>query len=217
MAPEIKAKIRKFQVKDKAAVRQIVYDTALMGESAGLFFQGQEVISDAFSLYFTDYEPGSCWVAEVNDQIVGYLIGAKNKIAAEEIFNGQLALPLLLKALKSGIFLRMKNLTFIFSCLIDLVKNGMHTPDFNPDYPATFHLNIKAGFRGQDIGAQLIQAYLDYLKIEGVPGVHLATMSRRAANFFLAQGFKQLYQGKRSYFRHILHRDVPLYIFGKRL
>jgi hypothetical protein len=42
-------------------------------------------------------------------------------------------------------------------------------------------------------------------------------MSDRAAGFFLAAGFRQLYKGKRSYFRHVLHRDVPLYIFGKRL
>ena len=215
MAPEVK--IRKFEAKDRVMVRQIVHDTALMGESAALFFQGQEVISDAFSLYFTDYEPGACFVAEINDSIVGYLIGTKNKISAEAIFNRRLALPLFLKALKSGIFLNLKNLKFISSCLIDLLKNGIKTPDFNKVYPATFHLNIKDDFRGQDIGAGLINAYLDYLKVEGVPGVHLATMSERAANFFLSQGFEQLYKGKRSYFRQILHRDVPLYIFGKLL
>jgi GNAT superfamily N-acetyltransferase len=212
-----KVKIRKFEIKDRAAVRQIVYDTALMGESAGLFFQGQDVISDAFSLYFTDYEPGSCFVAEINDRVIGYLIGAKKKIAAEAVFNGQLALPLFIKALKSGIFLRIKNLSFIFSCLMDLLKNGIKTPDFSCAYPATFHLNIKDGFRGQEIGTKLINTYLDYLKIEGICGVHLATMSDRAANFFLSQGFVQLYKGKRSYFRRILHRDVPLYIFGKLL
>jgi len=215
MAPEVK--IRKFQAKDRAAVRQIVYATALMGEPAGLFFHGQEVISDAFSLYFTDYEPGSCFVAEINDQIAGYLIGAKNKIAAETILNRQIALPLFLKALKSGVFLSLKNLNFIFSCLKDLLINGIKTPDFNRAYPATFHINIKDGFRGLDIGARLINAYLDYLKIAGIPGAHLATMSDRAANFFLSQGFQQLYKGRRSYFRHILHHDVPLYIFGKRL
>lgn len=215
MALEIK--IRKFQIKDRAAVRQIAYDTALMGESAALFFQGQEVISDAFSLYFTDYEPGSCFVAEINAQVIGYLMGAKNKVTAEAVFNGRLALPLFLKALKRGIFLSIKNISFIFGCLFDLFKNGVKTPDFNHVYPATFHLNIKDGFRGQEIGAKLISVYLDYLKAEGVSGVHLATMSDRAANFFLSAGFQQLYKGKRSYFRRILHRDVPLYIFGKRL
>lgn len=215
MAPEIK--IRKFVAQDRGAVRQIVYQTALIGEPAELFFHGQEVISDALSLYFTDYEPVSCFVAEINDSVVGYLIGAKNKIAAEAIFNRQIAWPLFLKALKSGIFLSLKNLKFIFSCLIDLFKNGIYTPNFNQAYPATFHLNIKEGFRGRKIGAKLISAYLDYLKIAGVSGAHLATMSLSAANFFLAQGFRELYKGRRSYFRHILHRDVPLYIFGKRL
>jgi len=215
MPPEVK--IRKFEAKDRAAVRQIVYDTALMGESAAIFFQGQEVISDAFSLYFTDYEPGSCFVVEINGQVVGYLIGARRKVCAEVVFNGQIALPLFLKALKSGIFLRIKNLSFIFSCLIDLLKNGIKTPDFNQVYPATFHLNIKDGFRGQELGSKLIATYLDYLKNEKITGVHLATMSDQAANFFLSQGFEQLYKGKRSYFRHILHRDVPLYILGKLL
>jgi len=215
MAPEVE--IRKFQAKDRAAVRQIVHDTALMGESASLFFEGQEVISDAFSLYFTDYEPGSCFVAEVNSQVVGYLIGATKKITTEEIFNKKIALPLFIKALKSGIFLKLKNLVFIFSCLLDLLKNGIKTPNFNKEYPATFHINIRKGFRGQNIGAGLINAYLGYLKVRGIAGVHLATMSDQAANFFFLQGFKQLYKGKRSYFEHVLHRDVPLYIFGKLL
>ena len=217
MIPETKIKIRKFEARDKAAVRKIAHDTALMGEPAGLFFQGQEVISDAFSLYFTDYEPDSCFVAEINGQIAGYLFGAKDKAASERIFNLKIALPLFFKALKSGIFLSKKNLNFIFDCLIDLFTNGIKTPDFNRVYPATLHLNIKKGFRGQGLGASLISAYLDYLKKEKIPGVHLATMSEAAAKFFLAQGLLQLYKGKRSYFRRILHRDVPLYIFGKLL
>jgi ribosomal protein S18 acetylase RimI-like enzyme len=215
MAPEIK--IRKFEAQDRAAVRQIVYDTALMGESAALFFQGQEVISDAFSLYFTDYEPGSSFVAQVNDQVVGCLIGARRKVCAEAVFNGQIVLPLFFKALKSGIFLKIKNIIFIFSCLKNLLINGIKTPDFSRVYPATFHLNIKGGFRGQELGSKLIAAYLEYLRDEKIGGVHLATMSDRAAKFFSSQGFQQLYQGKRSYFKHILQKDVPLYIFGKLL
>ena len=215
MVPEVK--IRKFKTQDRAAVRQIVYDTAFMGSSAGLFFQGQEVISDALSLYFTDYESDSCFVAEINLKVVGYLIGARNKINAEAIFSRQLAPALFFKALKFGIFLKIKNLVFIFSCLKDLLINGIKTPDFNQKYPATFHINIQDGFRRQNIGALLVSAYLNYLKTEGVLGVHLATMSVSAANFFLSQGFVQLYKGKRSYFRDILHRDVPLYIFGKLL
>jgi len=217
LPPEQKLIIRKLQAGDREPVRQIAHDTALMGESAALFFDGSEVIRDALSLYFTDYEPGSCFVAEVDGRVVGYLSGALKKVTYEKIFNAKIALPLFFKALKSGVFLKIKNLVFIFSCLLDLLKNGIKTPDFCQKYPATFHINIRNGFRGQNIGARLINAYLDYLKGRGVSGVHLATMSDRAANFFLLQGFKQLYKGKRSYFEPILHRDVSLYIFGKLL
>ena len=77
------------------------------------------------------------------------------------------------------------------------------------------HINIKQGFRGLNIGTNLMNAYLEYLKIEGVSGVHLATISDLGAKFFYRQGFSLLYKGKRSYFRHIIDKDVPLYIFGK--
>jgi len=217
MLKKTRASIRKFNPVDRKSVRQISHDTALMGEPATLFFLGPEVISDALSLYFTDYEPGSCFVAEVNGQVVGYLMGATKKITAERIFNKKIALPLFFKALKSGIFLKLKNLFFIFSCLLDLLKNGIKTPNFSKKYPATLHINIREGFRGENIGVQLIEAYFCYLKMKGVAGVHLATMSDKAANFFFLQGFKLLYKGKRSYFEHTLHKEVPLYIFGKLL
>ena len=217
MDPISTINFRKYQPSDKAALRQIVYDTALIGESAGKFFEGQEIITDALCLYFTDYEPDAAFVAQDHGQVVAYLIGAKDKIRAEKIFNRRIAFPLLLKALRNGVFLKSKNLGFFIRGLKDLLINGAKTPDFTQEYPATLHINVQSGFRGLGIGQKLIDIFLSYLKQENIPGVHLATMSDAAAGFFLAQGFTQLYKGKRSYFRHILHRDVPLYIFGKRL
>jgi len=67
------------------------------------------------------------------------------------------------------------------------------------------------------IGSKLIQTYLDYLKEEGVVGVHFATMSEKAAGFFEKNGFRRLFSGKRSYFRYFLGRDVLLAIYGMRL
>ena len=43
------------------------------------------------------------------------------------------------------------------------------------------------------------------------------TMADAGADFFFKYGFKLLYKGKRSYFKHILHKDVPLYVFGKKI
>jgi GNAT superfamily N-acetyltransferase len=217
MPGEFNLNIRKFEKRDREQLRAISHDTAFMGQSAALFFEGREVICDALSLYFTDYEPESCFVAEVNSNLAGYLTGAKNKSAAEKVFKAKIMLPLFWKALSSGVFLKKKNIAFIFSCLKALIKGKLATPDFTKEYPATLHINIKKEFRGKHIGGALIKAYLDYLKEQKVSGVHLATLSQAGADFFSKQSFHLLYKGSRPYFTHILHKAAPLFIFGRKI
>jgi N-acetylglutamate synthase-like GNAT family acetyltransferase len=79
------------------------------------------------------------------------------------------------------------------------------------------HINLRDGFRNQGIGSRLIAIYLNYLNREEIPGVHLATMSDKAKDFFQKRGFNLLYTGRRSYFNYILHNDIPIYILGRRL
>ena len=213
--PEVK--IRKFESADTQSVRRIFHDTALMGEPASLFFEGREVFSDALTSYFTGYEPQSCFVAEIGSEIAGCLVGSKNKIIMEKTFNEKIAPGLFSKAIKEGIFLKKKNLIFIFSCLWDAIRGRFVAPDFSKEYPAVLHININKAFRGQDIGSRLVASYLDYLRGEKILGVHLATMSDTGGKFFSGLGFKLLYTGKRSYFRPVLHKDVPLYIYGLKL
>jgi len=217
MAQEPEVKIRKFEKGDRDAVRRITHDNAFLGELASVFFEGREILSDALTLYFTDYEPESCFVASVGSEIVGCLIGARSKAVLEKIFSDKISLRLVYGAFKNGVFLKMKNIIFILRCLWDMLRGKLITPDFTKEYPAIFHINVRKDYRGSKIGAGLTSSYLNYLKEEGVPGVHLATMSDRAANFFSSQGFQLLFKGKRSYFRHILHKDVPLYIYGMKL
>ena len=217
MAVELSVNIRKFENRDRDQVRSISHDTAFMGQPASLFFEGREVICDALNLYFTDYEPESCFVAEANSIAIGYLIGAKSKITVEKIFKDKIMLHLFWKALRSGVFLRKKNIVFMLACLQAFLKGGLATPDFTKEYPATFHINLREGFRGKNIGTALVNAYLDYLRQNLISGVHLATISQAGADFFSKQSFQLLYKGKRSYFKHVLHRDVPLYIYGKKL
>ena len=208
--------IRKFNSKDRTQVRQINHDTAFMGEPASVFFEGKELIIDALSLYFTDYEPQSCFVAEINGEVLGYLIGTKNAAASDKVISDKIILRLFWSALLSGALFKKKNLIFIFKLLLSLAKGEFRAPDFKKEYPAILHINIKIGFRGLDIGSKLISVYLEYLKHENIAGVHLATMSEKAGEFFLKQGFQLLYQGKRSYFSHILHKEIPILIYGKK-
>jgi len=209
--------IRKFKSTDRQDVRRIIYDAAFMGEPSSVFFDGRELMCDALSSYFTDYEPQSCFVADSAGEVVGCLVGTKDKFAAEKVINLKIGPSLLWDALLSAALFKKKNISFLFNVFISMLKGEFRMPDFTQEYPATLHINIDKQYRGQGIGARLMDAYIDYLKQENVKALHLATMSEEGSQFFLKQGFTLLFSGKRSYFRHIIGKDVPLYVYGKKL
>lgn len=208
--------IRPYRQEDRPLVREIAWDTALMGEPAALFFDGKEVFIDFLTGYFLDYEPESCFVAQVNGKVSGYLLGTRDSVLLSRVFRDKIFFPLLLRAVKKGILLKKKNLIFLAKCLGAILRGEFKMPDFSREYPATLHINLNRESRGKGCGSKLMAVFFDYLLDSKVSGVHLATMSETGARFFAKQGLRLLHKGKRSYFRHILHRDVPLYIYGKK-
>ncbi|MBI5415410.1 MAG: GNAT family N-acetyltransferase [Candidatus Omnitrophica bacterium] len=217
-SPQTNVVIRKYQPRDRAAVHRLTCATALMGEPCGIFFDGDDVFAQAVSGYFTGYEPESCFVAVDGDRVVGYLTGAKDARRVNTVFRRRIALPLFVRALATGVFCKKKNLVFLARFLANLFKGEFGAPaSCLRDYPAVMHLNIETGYRGSGLGRRLVDAYCAYLRQNNVKAVSLATMSGRTGRFFARQGFQLLFTGKRSYLRHVLHKDVPIYIYGKRL
>ncbi|MBF0123520.1 MAG: GNAT family N-acetyltransferase [Candidatus Omnitrophica bacterium] len=209
--------IRKYDARDRSMVRQICCQTALMGEPSVIFFDDDEIFADALTLYFTDYESGSCFVAEYENRVVGYLLGSNNMKRMDQMTVKKIVLPLLIKALRRGTLLHKKNMAFLFHIFLSLVKGEFKAPIFLIDYPATLHINIIQEYRALGVGSKLIRAYLDYLKEEGAKGVHFATMSEKACPFFKKNSFQLLFQGHRSYFRYFLGKDILLSIYGMRI
>lgn len=209
--------IRQYRRQDREFVRGIAWDTAFVGKPAEIFFSGKDTLADFLTLYFTDYEPESCFVAENNGRVVGYIIGANDTQKLSLIFLFKIIPRLLLKAILTGDILKRKNLRFLLNLLVSLARREFSMPDFSKDYPATLHINVDKDFRHLKIGSRLISEFLSYLAKEKIRGVFLATMSERAAKFFSKEGFSLLYTVGRSYFRYLAHKDMPVYIFGKRL
>lgn len=211
------AVIRQYRKEDRAFVRDIAWNTAFMGKPADIFFCDREILTDFLTMYFTDYEPHSCFIALVDNTVIGYLLGAKDVVAMKTVLKTKIFIHLVLKFFINGTIFVKKNMVFIFQCLLSFLKGEFREPVFSKQYAACLHINIKEGFRNSGIGTKLISAYLDYLTKEKTGGVHLATMSEKAGRFFTKQGFDLLYKGHRSYFRYILGRDMPVCIFGKKL
>ena len=209
--------IRQYRRQDREFVRNIAWDTAFIGSLAEIFFSGRKILADFLTLYFTDYEPESCFAATGGGKVVGYLIGAKSTQKLSVIFLFKIIPFLLIKAIFSGDVFKKKNLVFLLNCLVSFVRHEFSMPDFSKEYPATLHINVDKDFRHLKIGSRLMSAFLSYLEKEKISGVYLATMSDRAAEFFRKEGFSLLFTAKRSYFRYIVHKDIPVYIFGKKL
>ena len=97
------------------------------------------------------------------------------------------------------------------------IKGEFKLPDYSLKYPATLHINIDREFRGDKLGAKLINHYLKYLRIEDVSGVSFGTMSESAKRFFSNMGFKILYKIKQTYMDYLVKEDLTYYIFGRTL
>ena len=212
-----KISIRPYRLEDRFSVREIAWATAFKGESAQAFFEDKEFLADFLTLYFTDYEPGSCFVAECGPRVVGYILGATDERRLNSVFRIRIIWSLLAQALRRGVFFSGRNLRFFGGCVMSFLKGEFIGPDFSKDYPAVLHINVSSGLRGSGTGARLMSAYLEYLKKEGVRGVHLATASDDSRRFFEKQGFILLHQARRSYFRYLLGKDIPVYILGRKI
>lgn len=209
--------IRRYKKEDRDNVRSIAWNTSFIGESADGIFKDRGILEDFLTEYFTDYEPESCFVAEADNKVIGYLIGARNTGVLSRVFSLRILPRLSAKALFSGALFKKRNFTLISGLFSSLFKGEFRLPDLSKAYPATLHINLEKGFRDLGIGSRLMLKYTDYLIEKGISGVYLATMSEKAAGFFRKQGFNLLYEGSRSYFGFILDKDVPVYIFGKKL
>jgi len=212
------AVIRGYREEDRPAVRRIACDTAFMGKPAEIFFDDREVLADILTGYFTDCEPESCFVAEQERSVVGYLIGAKDARRIPGISARKLLPATILKALYRGTLFKKKNIAFLAHFFRSFLKGEFKQQTVFEEYPATMHINLDARFRGMGIGTQLFRAYDTYLEHARIAGVHLATLSPAAGRFFEKNGFKLLYKSRRTYFNYRISGQVQwCFLYGQKL
>ncbi|MCM8830376.1 MAG: GNAT family N-acetyltransferase [Candidatus Omnitrophica bacterium] len=210
--------IRKYQEPyDRKFIREICCDTAFLGDPVENFFEGREVVADLLTLYYTDYEPESVFVAELTGQIVGYLTGCKNIKRQKRIFITRILPVIAVRFILSDSILKKKNVLFLYHCILSFLKKEFFTTDVLLEHPATLHINIDRRYRNMGIGKKLVSEYLYYLKNEKVKGVCLATVSVDAVRFFKKMGFTVLQKKKVSCFAYLGYKRLYRFILGRKL
>lgn len=229
--------IRPYKPQDRPAIRKICCATAFMGKPASLFFNGNELLADILTLYYTDYEPNSCFVAVIDNQTVdklpptatpstisnkqkgavSYLTGTTNIPLMNKTFKYKILPRLILKTTYKGILFRKKNIIFIKNCIKSLFCGELFTPSFTKEYPATLHINTDSNYRRLHLGNALLEKYLSYLQQLHISGVQCHTMSEKAKDFFLKYGFTVLHKTKKSYWDNYATAPLSSYTLGKKL
>src|SRR5438045_6839637 len=72
--------IRSYRSTDRAAIRRLCCQTGFLGEPIDPVFEDHELFADFLTTYYTDKEPESSFVLEVEGEIRGYLLGSRKPL-----------------------------------------------------------------------------------------------------------------------------------------
>jgi ribosomal protein S18 acetylase RimI-like enzyme len=196
-------------------VRQLAGDTAHFGEPVERFFDARDVFLDAFANYYTDVAYNYLWVAHDEGALIGYLMGCPDTVDYQAWFRANVK-----RVVWRAVTLRYRGVFTRKSLGYAWRYRRVRLPyvDLSP-YPAHLHINIRADRRGGGAGRALMQTYLDQLRSENIPGVHLETTSENkiAVPWYERLGFQRLQCVPSDVYRQSVGHSVDLLLYAMRL
>jgi ribosomal protein S18 acetylase RimI-like enzyme len=185
--------VRPYEARDRARVRHICFVTGYIGEPVEWLWRDAESFSDIFSGYYTDAEPESALVAEVDGEVRGYLLGCVDSARAwnpATVVGRQIT--------RRGIAFRPGTASFLWRSVGDVIVDAAHkrlppAPFSDPRWPAHVHIDLLRDARGRGVGMALMRRWLETLRRKDVPGCYLETIAENtgAVAFFEAMGFEK--------------------------
>ena len=183
--------VRRYEPRDREAVRRIASDTADLGGPVEHFFPDREVFADFLTSYYTDHEPQSLWIAAYEGEVIGYLTGCLDSRRYFQRMFWRIGPKAVIRAIGRGLLLsrQMWKLLGIGMKTWFFGRPRRHTP--LEIYPAHLHLNVREGFRGQEVGRHLMERFFEQLRGAGILGVYASVREDNPSgcNFFEKMGF----------------------------
>ncbi|HEY5741008.1 MAG TPA: hypothetical protein VIS99_00595 [Terrimicrobiaceae bacterium] len=180
--------VRKFESRDREAIRFLCCQTGFLGKPIDPVFQDRELFADYLTSYYTDIEPESCFVLEQNSRVVGYLLGSRRP-SRQQIYSFFQNIRLFLRAVSRYRGYNRPTREFIGWIL----RNSWREVPAAPRRTAHFHFNVLPEAQSVMGTGAMMNAYFDYLREKGektVFGQIVTFESRRGAKVLERYGFR---------------------------
>ena len=207
--------IRGYRRSDREAVRKLCCDTGFLGEPIDPVYEDRELFADFLTTYYTDHEPESSFVIDLDGEIYGYLLGCRRPLR-NQLYSFWQNISLFLKAAFRCYRYNARSRRFILWTL----TNGWREVPAAPRRIPHFHINLLPDARKMSTTRALMSAYLSYLYRCGekhVYGQIVTFESRRGERMFERYGFKVLNRGEITKYKAYYPESVYLSTVIKNL
>ncbi len=209
--------IRPYRPEDREIVRKICADTGFLSQPIDPVFEDRELFVDYLTRYYTDVEPESTYVCELDGEVKGYIMGSrfpKRKARYEMWLLPRLALLGLWRY-----FTRPYNKDTRRYVRWIITKARKENPFTPPDIPH-LHFNLRPEARSVSASREMLDAYLKYLLDHGEKQVYaqvVAYETRRGGRIFAKYGFRVIDEREVTKYRDYYPKKIYLFTILKDL
>ncbi|MEA3188904.1 MAG: hypothetical protein QOD99_2734 [Chthoniobacter sp.] len=207
--------IRRYRRADREAVRRLCCETGFLGNPIDPVFEDRTLFADFLTAYYTDWEPESAFVLEVNGEVKGYLLGSRRPLR-QQCYNVYQNIALFFRAVLRYPHYGAASRRFVHWIL----THGWREVPAAPRRAAHFHINLLPEARNVATTRALMDAYLQYLHENGVKRVYgqmVTFESRRGSKMFERYGFRVLNRSEISKYKWLHPEPVFLCTVVKNL
>jgi|TARA_Y100001960_G_scaffold31858_1_gene28133 ribosomal protein S18 acetylase RimI-like enzyme len=182
--------IRSYKSADTSAVYEICLKTGNSGQDATHLFSDPLVLGHIYVGPYMEFEPQSVFILEDDQGPCGYIMGVLDSQTYYQWMHSEWLPKIRVNYKKpTGNPDTWDETEKITDLLFHPVSQRLL-----PDYPAHLHIDLLSRAQGKGQGKLLMDRFIDYLKYNKIPGLHLELSSNndRAFNFYRKYGIEEL-------------------------
>jgi hypothetical protein len=209
--------IRPYRPGDRTAVRAICADTGFLGQPIDPVFEDRELFADYLTSYYTDAEPESTFVCEIDGEVKGYVMGSRFP-KKKEHFEKRIMPGLVARGLWRYVTRPYNTATRRYVRWV--ITRARHEVPFTPSDIPHFHFNMRPEARTVAGTRAIIDMFLQYLADCGekqVYGQVVAFETRRGSRMFERYGFRIVDEREVTKYRDLDPRKIYLFTIVKDL